>query len=186
MRFLKNAFLVFVLGAWGCAHAADKQPPTDPASNPVMQALFDADQTDRQVRPFRPDIMAADQKRREQTASLLADGKLQTADDYYEAAFVFQHGDTSDDYLLAHILAMVAVAKGKQKALWISAATLDRYLQKIGQKQILGTQYRRDHGTPWTQEPYDRVLISDALRKTLGVITQAEQEIALKDMLEKK
>jgi len=37
------------------------------------------------------------------------------------------------DYLLAHVLASVAVAKGDSKSLWISAASLDRYLQLIGQ-----------------------------------------------------
>ena len=78
---------------------------------------------------------------RERVAALLAAGALHTADDYRKAAFVFQHGDRSDDYLLAHTLALVAVAKGDQGAAWIAAATLDRYLQSVRQPQIYGTQY---------------------------------------------
>ena len=40
-----------------------------------------------------------------------------------------------------HILATEAVGLGYSRAKWISAATLDRYLQQIGQKQVFGTQY---------------------------------------------
>jgi len=85
-----------------------------------------------------------------------------------------------NDYLLAHTLAMVAVSKGDASAIWIACATLDRYLVDIKQKQIFGTQYNRTtpaggSQTTWTQEPYDRTLISDALRQQLGVPSQDAQ-----------
>ena len=75
---------------------------------------------------------------------------------------------------------MVAVSKGDPTAIWIAAATLDRYLENIKQKQIFGTQYSSStpsgsQETTWTQEPYDRRLISDALREQLGVPRQALQ-----------
>ena len=117
-----------------------------------------------------------DAGRREKTRKLLAAGALHTAEDYEEAAFVFQHGDTAEDYLLAHTLAMVAVSKGDATAIWIASATLDRYLEKIGQKQIFGTQFSSDAQHGWTQEPYDRDLISDAIRQQLTVPVQALQE----------
>ncbi len=107
---------------------------------------------------------------------LLSEGALHTSDDFIDAAFIFQHGDTPDDYLLAHTLDMVAVAKGNSGALWIGTATLDRYLQSIGQKQIYGTQFKTLQGTPVTQEPYNKTLISDALRKQLGVPSLQAQE----------
>lgn len=151
-------------------------------SNPEMKAIFDADQADRQKQPADwSAIGPADQKRRERTATLLAQSALHTGDDFLEAAFVFQHGDKSDDYLLAHILAMVAVANGKSDAIWIASATLDRYLQKVGQKQVIGTQYLKPNKSDaWTQEPYDRVLVSDALRNFLHVSSQADQDRQLK------
>lgn len=150
--------------------------------NATMKAIFDADQADREKEPINWNIVGpADSRRREQTRKLLADGALHTGKDYEEAAFVFQHGSTPDDYLLAHTLAMVAVSKGDAKAIWIAAATLDRYLQNIKQPQIFGTQYRSNNTgaggsqTGWTQEPYNRILVSDALRQQLGVPDQAAQ-----------
>ena len=41
-------------------------------------------------------------------------------------------------------LALAAMEKGDAAARWIAAATLDRYLQKVQQPQVFGTQYRWD------------------------------------------
>jgi hypothetical protein len=125
-------------------------------------------------------VNRTDAERREQTRKLLAAGALHTGKDYEEAAFIFQHGDSAQDYLLGHTLAMVAVSKGDSTAIWIAAATLDRYLQKSGQKQIFGTQYLSDPKGDSTQDPYDRELVSDALRHQLGVPAQATQAQQLK------
>ncbi|MDE3105102.1 MAG: hypothetical protein KGK08_07985 [Acidobacteriota bacterium] len=125
-------------------------------------------------------VSRTDAARREQTRKLLASGALHTGKDYEEASFVFQHGDTAEDYLLAHTLAIIAVSKGDSTAVWIASATMDRYLEKIGQKQVFGTQFSRDVQHGWTQEPYDRSLISDALRRQLGVPSQSEQAEQLK------
>jgi hypothetical protein len=146
-----------------------------------MKAIFAEDQRVRLAGKIDWNVVSkTDEQRRERTRKLLADGALHTGKDYEEAAFVFQHGSTSQDYLLAHVLAMVAVSKGAPTAIWIAAATLDRYLDKIGQKQILGTQYSDDSQHHWTQEPYDRGLISDALRRQLAVPSQGLQAEQLK------
>lgn len=147
------------------------------ATNDEMTAIFNADQAARQGPDIDWSIVGPeDDKRRARTSDLLKIGALQSADDYYHAAFVFQHGDKPSDYLMAHTLAMIATARGKPEAIWIASATLDRYLQKIGQQQVFGTQYSSKDGKMWTQEPYDRELISDAMRKALNVPSQAEQE----------
>lgn len=146
-----------------------------------MKAIFDEDQRVRMPEKIDWKIVGkTDTERREQTRKLLAAGALHTGKDYEEAAFVFQHGDKPADYLLAHTLAMVAVSKGDAMAIWIAAATLDRYLEDIGQKQIFGTQYSSDAQQQWTQEPYDRSLVSDALRQQLAVPAQALQEERLR------
>lgn len=185
-RLVQLCFLVvmaLVLPACAAEPAAQA-----PVNNAEMKAMFDADQGERLAAKADWKLITAnDEKRRARTREFLAQNALHTADDYWEAAFVFQHGDTADSYLLAHILAMVAVAKGKQDAIWISAATLDRYLMKIGQKQVLGTQYvRPDLKGPWTQEPYDRAFASDALRQELGVGTEAQQAEHEKQLNAKK
>ena len=107
---------------------------------------------------------------------MLDSGGVRTALDYWHAAFIFQHGDKPADYLLAHTLAVTAIAKGKADAGWIAAATLDRYLGAVGQPQVYGTQYLSRPGQPSSQEPYDRALIGDDQRRAVGVPVLAEQE----------
>lgn len=147
-------------------------------SNPEMAAIFKADQDDRKagIKIDWSVVGPADAKRRKRTQELLDTGQLKSAGDYFGAAFVFQHGAQSDDFLKAHLLAMVAVARGRPDALWIASASLDRYLQKIGKPQVLGTQFTMPADAPANQEPYNRELISDAMRGALKVPTLAEQE----------
>ena len=157
--------------------------------NAEMKAIFDEDQLVRSTAKIDWSVVSkSDAERREKTRKLLANGTLHTGKDFEEASFVFQHGDKPGDYLLAHTLAMVAVAKGDSNAIWISAATLDRYLESITQKQVFGTQYSRSEktGLTWTQEPYDRDLISDALRRQLGVPNQAAQAKQLEEYQHEK
>jgi hypothetical protein len=156
--------------------ASDSDSPSE-----EMNTIYVEDQRVRMVHKIDWQIVnKTDAERREQTRKLLITGALHTGKDYEEAAFVFQHGDSSQDYLLSHTLAMVAVSKGNVTAIWIAAATLDRYLEKVGQKQIFGTQFSSDPKGSWTQEPYDRGLVSDALRQQLGVPSQASQTQQLK------
>ena len=148
-------------------------------SNPEMKRIYDEDQKDREPGVGKIDwtvVSKVDAARRELARKLLAGGSLHTGDDFERAAFVFQHGETPNDYLLAHTLAMVAVARGQGGALWIAAATLDRYLNSIQQPQIYGTQFWFKENQPTTQEPYNRGLISDSLRQALGVPPQSAQE----------
>lgn len=178
---------VFERAPGGAAVAADWEPnrayaPGDSdAPSTEMKAIFDEDQRVRSAQQTDWEAVGrTDTERRGQTHKLLAAGKLHTGKDYEEAAVVFQHGGSPQDYLLAHTLAMVAVSKGDATAIWIATATLDRYLEKIGQKQIYGTQFSIDPKRNWTQEPYDRDLVSDALRRQLGVPPQSVQAEQLK------
>lgn len=155
------------------------------AASDTIKQLFDEDQKDRQgAMSFTPEqwkrMAARDMERRRAAHKLLDAGALKTGGDFEDASFIFQHGDTPQDYLLAHILAMAAMEKGDAQARWIAAATLDRYLQAIKEPQVFGTQYKwtamkpNPHGA--TQAPYDKALVSDALRKDFCVTTQAGQQ----------
>lgn len=162
------------LGPWdkGRSYELRVSYPT----NAEMQALFDADQRDRQTDPIDWDrVSAADKQRRARTQELLAAGTLASGTDFFNAAFVFQHGDDAQDFLKAHTLALVAVARGRSDALWIASATLDRYLLTINQPQIFGTQFMTRSGVT-TQEPFQRQVIPDALRTILRVPTLSDQE----------
>ncbi|WP_404418706.1 hypothetical protein [Brevundimonas vesicularis] len=158
-----------------------------PQNNAEMVAIFAADQAVRQNlspdffndRARMTEMIAGDAARRVQTRALLDAGALQTGEDYRAAAFVFQHGSTPEDYLLAHSLAVAAVAKGSPDGAWIAAATLDRYLQMTDKAQIYGTQTRKTRDAPATLDPYDRALIPDSLRAVFGVPPQSEQDARL-------
>lgn len=178
---LKRAVAGRALGGWDATrtYVRSNAWPTDPE----MTAIFDADQAARE-NPTTIDwtvLRAEDATRRALTQTLLDAGRLRSADDFYHAAYVFQHGDAPDDYLKAHALATVAASRGKPKAAWIAAATLDRYLQTIGQPQIYGTQFQERPDKSWTQEPYRRDVVSNALRKATGVPGLLEQEKQRKD-----
>ncbi len=162
------------LGRWksGAVYVRRVPRPT----NLEMTSIFEADQADRRAAVVDwPTVTERDRIRRERTGELLDSGQLQSSDDYYHAAFIFQHGNTPDDFLKAHLLAMVAVARGKSMALWIASASLDRYLQSIGRSQVLGTQFTTPANAQTTQEPFNRSLIPDEMRRALQVPSLSEQ-----------
>jgi hypothetical protein len=160
----------------------DYVPDTKRSTSVEMTEIFNADQAAR-ADPAGIDwkiVLPADAVRRTRTQTMLDLGLLASGDDFYHAAYVFQHGDAPDDFLKAHALAVIAISRGRLDATWIAAATLDRYLQRIGQSQIYGTQFNRP-GTNFTQEPYRRNLLSDAVRRASHVPALADQEQQLHD-----
>jgi hypothetical protein len=153
-----------------------------------MKRIFDEDQRVRQpgAKIDWAAVNRTDAERREATRKLLNEGVLHSGQDFEWAAFVFQHGSTPEDYLLAHTLAIVALKKGEQDGAWIAAATLDRYLNSIKQPQIYGTQFHWAKGEPTTQDPYNRTLISDSLREQLGVPSVEHQKGQLREWDEQR
>jgi hypothetical protein len=147
-----------------------------------MKRIFDEDQRARQAWPNIdwPTVNKADAVRLVATMRLLNEGALHSGEDFEWAANVFQHGSDPNDFLLAHTLAIVAVRKGYSDGTWIAAATLDRYLQAIKQPQIYGTQFLNPDDKPTTQEPYNRTLIPDTIRRLLQVPDRAAQELQLR------
>lgn len=100
-----------------------------------------------------------------------------------------QHGETADDYLLAHVLATDSLVKGNNTAKWLVAATLDRYLQRTNQPQIFGTQYPLDPAKSHpvsaeqmarfagrTQVPYDDKFLTEDIRTDFCVPSVAQQK----------
>ena len=109
-----------------------------------MQALFNADQAARLTPGLLNDpqtLEAEDAQRRVEVLAYLEQGLVSSPRDLVYAAFIFQHGNCPDHYLLANRLAQLAMDAGYYKARWIYAATLDRYLMSTGQPQKYGTQY---------------------------------------------
>ncbi len=144
--------------------------------NAELYDLFQADQVERMDDDADWDsVTAHDRQRRQRVRQLLDTGLVTTADDYFHAAMIFQHGTDSADYLRAHQLAQKSAAldSTNENALWLIAASKDRYLQSIGQPQWYGTQFWQVDGV-WTIEPIDTTAVTDADRRELHVPTLEE------------
>lgn len=184
---------LFFMHFWGNGEAAGlartlrsalNEIGKDAVSSREVEQLFAADQAARD-NPAAIDwkvVAPQDEARRVRAKALLASGTLTTADDFYHASVIFQHGNDAKDYLVAHTLAVAAAARGREDAALMAAMSLDRYLQAAGQPQIYGTQYKTPDRRNTTQEPYDRTLVSDALRQALGVPIQAEHEVRRREI----
>jgi hypothetical protein len=134
--------------------------------------------------------------RRAEVRKLLEEGKLTSGEDFSDAALIFQHGQTPEEFLFAHVLAVEALIRGGSADKWLAAATLDRYLQAVNRPQIFGTQYPGDKtagNTPKaqvdphvlniqrTQQPYDAKLLPESVRQDFCVpdVSQQEKNLAI-------
>jgi hypothetical protein len=70
-------------------------------------------------------------------------------------AYLFHHGDTTEDYQLANEYAKRAIQLGSKESGWIYAASLDRFLISQGKKQHFGTQFKVTNGT-WRRYPTNK------------------------------
>jgi hypothetical protein len=180
------AFFLMTLAGWGQAKKALPQ-----ADNLELRHLFADDEHDRGSEPFdvdengkpvphkewkeSPDMQVHDAVRRKRVHEMLNERTVRTINDYTWASFIFQHSETPDDYLLAHVLAMVAASKGDKVGRWIAAATLDRYLQSIKQPQVFGTQLVPDAKGQMWQGDYKHELLSNSLRAAMCVRSYEKQ-----------
>jgi hypothetical protein len=100
---------------------------------------------------------AAQVRRKQRTREIVAAGQLAKTADYYNAGMLLQHGQDSDDFLLAHILGTVAALDGDAGGKFLSAAALDRFLMSLGQPQYFKSQYGDELGRE-PVEPFDDTL----------------------------
>ena len=182
-NFVRCVLIVFTLASLGPAFAL-AQEPTD-TTNQELASLVQADQREAQALVKaggrEQDLRAwvsASAPRREMVRRLIRAGGLVTAKDYVNGALLLQHGDTPEDFLLAHVLATIAGFKGSGTGRWLSAAALDRYLSNVGQPQVFGIQAMRDFtkmATDCHSMTPNLAIITDQIRKEYGYpLTAAE------------
>ncbi len=114
--------------------------------NEELHAIYTQDQADRKGE-INADIQERDRIRRQRVEDLLTAGLVQTAEDYFHAAMVFQHGEHLDDYRKAHELAQKAAELGHSTGRWLTAAAYDRWLIMQNKPQKYGTQYTTQDGS---------------------------------------
>lgn len=121
-------------------------------SNVELAKLYAEDQANRQQPPKSIDwsvVGARDEDRQATVLRILGTGGVRTANDYYAAAMVLQHGSAPSDFRLAYSLASIgSQINPDDKALkWLTAAAWDRYLMRRGKPQWYGTQYMLNPNT---------------------------------------
>ncbi len=182
MLFL--CLVVFPARDCGRAHAGDAAPALAPSQE--LMEIFRADQEEREnFTKLKPEevltLRERDKSRRDRVTELMNAGSLKSADDYYYAAMVFQHGEKPDDYLIAHVLATVAAFKtDKLAAKWLSAAALDRYLVSRQGLQVFNTQFTIDGTGKWQLRPH-HALVPDGVLIEYGAKTLKETEKFLEE-----
>ena len=166
----------FIFAFTSAKHAV-AQTLTD---NQELARLHREDQSDRTPPEGKPIdwtvVSPRDKARLSRIKELYVQNQLQTANDYYHAAMILQHGDVPEDFLLAHEFCVVSISKGKndKDARWLAAASEDRFLMNIGRPQRFGTQYRAVPNTaPFRLYAVDSG-VTDALRRAMDTPTLAE------------
>lgn len=115
----------------------------------ILQHFYKEDVKDRSSKNW--DIATAkelswlkrrDKKRKEAVLFLYDLDSIKTSLDYHHAAYILQHGETLQDFALAHEFAKKSIELGDESAKWLFAATLDRYLLSTGKPQKYGTQFQ--------------------------------------------
>ncbi len=132
--------------AMSCEH----DPALQAKKSEELLSIAKKDQEDRSG-PFESidwnKVSEQDLQRRLRVAEIFAEGCFQKASDYLSAATVYQHGTTGDHFYQAFIWSHEALLLGELSQRWWVAAALDRYLVKIGHKQLFGTQlYQNPEG----------------------------------------
>ncbi|MBD0372494.1 MAG: hypothetical protein ICV60_16745 [Pyrinomonadaceae bacterium] len=146
--------------------------------NQELARLYREDQADRTPPEGKAIdwsvVSQRDRARLARVKELYTQNRLQTANDYYNAAMILQHGDVPEDFLLAHEFCVVAISKGKVDARWLAVASEDRFLMNIGRPQRFGTQYRAVPVTaPYRLYTVDSG-VTDELRRAMDAPTLAQ------------
>ncbi|MFH2201770.1 MAG: hypothetical protein ABIJ96_01505 [Elusimicrobiota bacterium] len=163
-------------------------PETD---NLKLQELFEEDQQDRakvyDTKESVEQLSTRDATRRKRLLVMMELDEIKTKSDLYHAAVVFQHGNTSSDFLIAHRLATLAALNGHRTARWLLAASLDRYLMSIRQGQIYGTQfeYNSDSKAYELKLPVQDPIILSFEKEMLGVPSVKERLKQLNAQIQK-
>jgi hypothetical protein len=195
MKTVMLSLLILVLSLGSIGLSAQIAPPAKAAVSRVHQLEIE-DQSENPGNISAAEYYRHGDARRSEVRRLLGEGKITSGEDFSDAALIFQHGQTPDDFLLAHVLAVEGLIRGGSADKWIAAATLDRYLQAVNRSQVFGTQYAGDKAagnTPKpqvdphvmniqrTQQPYDAKLLPDSVRQDFCVpdVSQQEKNLAI-------
>ena len=122
--------------------------------NEELKALYKADVNERKKLGSSKvgadeELLEHDKERRKRVKEIIDSGGLKVAKDFYHAALIFQHGEASKDFQKANELARKAMEMGDERAKWLFAASLVRWLLSVGKPQKFGTQFIQNSQGEW-------------------------------------
>jgi len=146
-----------------CAGGARAQKGGKPSQKDVsreLKELYESDQKDQNDESWNEGTGAEfdrrQKERRDRVMEIIEAGMLAELADWDCAAMLLQHGNSADDYLLAHVLSMTCGIEDRPGGRFMCAATLDRFLQTVGRPQIFTTQSSvPDPSVYAPMEPFD-------------------------------
>lgn len=139
-----------------------------PVANPRIKAVFDDAKNPLLTPNARKQLVT-------RVRELIEESQLKVGVDYSLAADVVAKGETLEDAMLSHDLAVCALALGDSQAKSLIAVSQDLILARLGQKQRFGTKHRDG-----TLDPVNRE-VSDSMRRILGLpsLREAKRLVAL-------
>ncbi|EIJ38365.1 tetratricopeptide repeat protein [Galbibacter orientalis DSM 19592] len=156
-------------------------------NNIQLQQMANADQEERMTTISAEDwkvLIERDSLRRVKVYGFLKDNKVNTAQDYFNAGIIFQHGNDTIASKMAVTCFDKAINMDPSLNRWWYAAAVDRDLMRRGEPQIYGTQniqIRDENGNLiMTQYQIDTTKITDKERQYYYVPTLVQQKENLK------
>ncbi len=152
------------------------RPPQKGAGSPKeisaeLARLVAEDQQDQKEWTMETDqeFIRRQMVRCERVKEIVNAGLLASMEDWGNAALLLQHGQTPEDYLLAHVVSLPP-SRGEQPfSRFLAAATLDRFLHRIERPQIFTTQSASPSGDQFLPvEPYDDSM-PESIRSVFGL-----------------
>lgn len=127
--------VIFILVSF----AANAQP----ISNEKLRVLVRNDQSDRSSSKIDwAAVDLRDKQRAIEVTQMLHEGQIKTAEDFYNAGLIFQHGSSAEEIKLAFSFATISARLDPSHPApkWLAAAALDRYMIWKKLPQWYGTQ----------------------------------------------
>ena len=158
------------------------------ADNQGLAKLEQQDQADRMPGTGKINwgvVARKDAERKREVEKILADGGIRTAQDYFNASVIFQHGEDLNDIEQAYAFAVTAVSMDdrNQQAKQMEADAWDRIMLKRNRPQWYGTQFIRDQTTgKYAMYQVDSSVITDAERQAVGLPTMSENQAHLDEI----
>jgi hypothetical protein len=149
--------------------------------NEYLQELKNQDQAVRHAGGVIDwDIVSKeDAERRIKVIEILKNGKVRSAEDFYNAALIFQHGLSVKDIQLAYSLAQVSslLNPDDMDNNWLCAAAWDRLMEYRKRPQWYGTQFIQPDGSDeYELYEIDETAVSDEERIACGVPTLSQSK----------